>query len=35
MTTKEKHEFILELVRNAQIGANTYNVLYEYLKKEE
>jgi len=31
MTKDEKHEFILELVREGQIGANTYNVIYEYL----
>ena len=31
MTTEEKHEFALELVRTGQIGANTYNVIHSYL----
>lgn len=31
MSKEKKHEFLLELVRKGQIGANTYNVAYEYL----
>ena len=34
MTTEEKHEFALELVRTGQIGAKTYNVIYAYLCDE-
>jgi len=33
MSADEKHEFVLELVREGQIGANTYNVLYDYIYK--
>ena len=35
MTTEEKHEFALELVRTGQIGAKTYNVIYAYLYGEK
>lgn len=35
MTTKEKHEFVLELVREGQIGAKTYNAIYAYLFGKE
>ena len=31
MTKEQKHEFALELVRKGQIGAKTYNSIYEYL----
>ena len=34
-TKEQKHNFALELVRKGQIGAKTYNVIYEYLYGEE
>ena len=33
MTTEEKKEFVMELIREGQIGANTANVILEYLEK--
>ena len=33
MTAEEKKEFVMELIREGQIGANTANVILEYLEK--